>query len=58
MSVEAALSAVMETPGRLLGRNDIGRLSPGLRADVVVLEVDLTVRDTYLGGAFVDRSVA
>ncbi len=58
MSVEAALSAVMQTPGRLLDRNDIGRLSPGLRADVVVLEHDLTVRDTYLGGALVDRSVA
>lgn len=58
VGVEAALSAVTETPARLLRRSDIGRLAPGLRADFVVLEEDLTVRDTYLGGDPVDRSVS
>lgn len=58
VSVESALSAVTETPARLLGRSDLGRLTPGTRADVVVLEDDLTVRDTYLGGDPADRSAA
>ena len=58
VSVESALSAVTETPARLLGRSDLGRLAPGTRADVVVLEDDLTVRGTYLGGDPADRSAA
>jgi len=58
VALEAVLAAVTETPARLLGRHDIGRLKPGVRADIVVLEDDLTVRDTYLGGQPVDRSAA
>ena len=48
--------AATEAPARLLGRGDVGRLAPGVRADVVVLEDDLTVRDTYVGGQPADRS--
>jgi len=58
VALETALAAVTETPARLLHRRDIGRLTPGARADCVVLEDDLTVRDTYVGGRPVDGSVA
>lgn len=57
VGVEAALAAVTEIPAQLLHRSDIGCLALGLRGDVVLLEDDLTVRDTYLGGNPVDRSV-
>jgi len=39
------------TPATILGRQaDIGSLSVGKRADFVVWNADLTVRDVYLGG--------
>lgn len=52
-----ALVAVSETPARLLGRSDVGTLAPGWRADLVVLDDDLTVRDVLVGGRPVDRDV-
>jgi len=46
----AALLAATQTPARLLGRHDIGRLAPGTPADVVVLDDALQVRATYREG--------
>ncbi|HSE07621.1 MAG TPA: N-acetylglucosamine-6-phosphate deacetylase [Nocardioidaceae bacterium] len=46
----SALRAVTSTPARLLGRLDLGVIEPGARADLVVLEEDLTVRETVIGG--------
>jgi N-acetylglucosamine-6-phosphate deacetylase len=34
----------------LIGRDDVGVLRPGSRADVTVLDDDLVLRTTYLGG--------
>ncbi|WP_261623823.1 N-acetylglucosamine-6-phosphate deacetylase [Nesterenkonia marinintestina] len=42
---EDALRAASEVPARLLGRDDIGVLRRGARADLVLLEEDLTVRE-------------
>jgi N-acetylglucosamine-6-phosphate deacetylase len=55
-SARAAVDAVTTTPARLLGDPDRGRLAPGARADVVLLDADLNVRMTVVGGvvAFVD----
>lgn len=44
-----------ENPARSLGLPDRGRLAEGLRADVVVLEADLRVRQVYVGGVPVLR---
>ena len=44
------VAAMTRAPARLLGRTDVGRLAPGLRADVVVLGEDLAV-ERVLSGA-------
>ena len=46
--------AVSIAPARSLGLSDRGELRVGLRADVVVLDEELKVRQVYVGG----RSVA
>ena len=46
-----AVTAMTRSPARLLGRPDIGRLAPGLPADLVVLGDDLTVAQVLVGGA-------
>jgi N-acetylglucosamine-6-phosphate deacetylase len=45
-----ALRAVTSAPAALIGRDDVGVLRPGSRADVAVLDDDLVLRTTYLGG--------
>lgn len=50
-----ALHSMTEAPARLLGRDDIGRLQPGARADVLVLNDQLEVVDTLIGGRRVER---
>lgn len=53
-SVADALATVTATPARLLGlEQDLGRLAPGLRADLVVLSPDLHVLMTMIGGEVV-----
>jgi N-acetylglucosamine-6-phosphate deacetylase len=42
-SPEAALSAATEVPARIVGRHDVGRLGPGARADVVVVDDNLEI---------------
>ena len=50
LDLAEVLTAATRTPAALVGRDDLGRLHPGARADVVVLEDDLTVRETWVDG--------
>jgi len=50
IDVVDALRAVTSAPAALIGRDDIGVLRPGSRADVVVLADDLTLEQTYVAG--------
>jgi N-acetylglucosamine-6-phosphate deacetylase len=52
-SVADALRTVSETPARVLGLSDRGRLAPGCRADLVLLTDDLRVAATFVGGVCV-----
>jgi N-acetylglucosamine-6-phosphate deacetylase len=45
-----AIGAATAVPARLVGRPDLGRLSPGAPADVVVLDDRLEVAHVVLGG--------
>jgi N-acetylglucosamine-6-phosphate deacetylase len=45
-----AVATMTSNPARLLGRRDLGRLAPGLTADVVVLDDALDVRQVLVGG--------
>jgi N-acetylglucosamine-6-phosphate deacetylase len=45
-----AVDAASGAPARLLGREDVGTLRPGARADVVVLDDDLAVRQVLVAG--------
>ena len=46
----AALRMASEIPATLLGVTDVGRLVAGARADLVLLDQDLQVRATLIGG--------
>lgn len=46
-----AVAAVTHVPARVLGRQDVGRLTPGGPADLVVLDDDFAVSRVLLGGA-------
>ena len=49
-----SLRMATEVPARILGEaDDIGRLRPGARADLAVLDVALGLRATVVGGEFV-----
>jgi N-acetylglucosamine-6-phosphate deacetylase len=50
LSLVDAVRLCASTPARQLGLRDAGRLEVDARADVVVLQHDLRVRDTYIGG--------
>jgi N-acetylglucosamine-6-phosphate deacetylase len=50
----SVLRAVTEAPAALLGREDIGFLRPGARADVTVFGDDLVLHETLLAGTPVD----
>ncbi|MET0190535.1 MAG: amidohydrolase family protein, partial [Pseudonocardia sediminis] len=45
-----AVEVTSTVPARVLGRDDVGRLTPGSRADLVVLDRSLQVRTVYRGG--------
>jgi N-acetylglucosamine-6-phosphate deacetylase len=49
-SLEAALHAVTTAPAAVLRHPDLGRLAPGGRADVVVLDDALTITRVLVGG--------
>jgi N-acetylglucosamine-6-phosphate deacetylase len=50
LSLVEAARLCATTPARALGLGDAGRLAPGLRADLVLLDRDLRVRQTWLAG--------
>lgn len=54
-SLETAAAAATSRPAALLGA-DCGTLRPGDRADVVVLDDDLQVREVFLGGRTVSAA--
>jgi N-acetylglucosamine-6-phosphate deacetylase len=45
-----AVHAATAAPARLLGRSDLGRLEPGTTADIAVLDDELRVTRTLVGG--------
>ncbi|MFQ1004278.1 N-acetylglucosamine-6-phosphate deacetylase [Modestobacter sp. SSW1-42] len=50
-----AVLAATGTPAGLLGRDDVGRLDPGARADVLVTDPDLNPTAVLRAGAWVPR---
>jgi N-acetylglucosamine-6-phosphate deacetylase len=54
-SLPEAIGAATTAPARLLGRDDLGTLTPGARADVVVLDDDLHVVRTIVDGIEITR---
>jgi N-acetylglucosamine-6-phosphate deacetylase len=48
--LEAALAAASEVPARIAGREDLGTLEPGARADVVVLDDSLAIERVLADG--------
>lgn len=52
-TVEDAVAAATTRPADLLGREDAGRLRPGVRADIAVLDDALSVTSTYVAGELV-----
>ena len=51
----AAVRAATLAPASALGRDDVGRLEPGCRADLVALGADLQVRAVIRRGRWVER---
>jgi N-acetylglucosamine-6-phosphate deacetylase len=49
-ALAAAVQMTATTPARTLGLTDVGSISPGLRADLVVLDTDLAVQAVMAGG--------
>lgn len=47
----AALRAATEAPARMVRRPDLGRIEPGARADLVVLDDSLEIGEVLLAGA-------
>jgi N-acetylglucosamine-6-phosphate deacetylase len=50
VALEDAITAASTTPARLLGLADRGRIAPGARADLVALDPDLHVVQTWVAG--------
>jgi N-acetylglucosamine-6-phosphate deacetylase len=48
-----AVEAATRVPADLLGREDLGRVEPGARADLVWLDDDLRVVSTWIKGDLV-----
>jgi N-acetylglucosamine-6-phosphate deacetylase len=48
--IEDAVAAVSAVPARVLRRSDLGRLTPGAPADIVVLDDGLKPLRTLIGG--------
>ena len=53
-----AIRAATQNPADLLALTDRGRIAPGLRADLVLLDADLHVHATLLQGEWVSRTVS
>jgi N-acetylglucosamine-6-phosphate deacetylase len=50
LKLEDALRMATATPAECLGLSDRGRLTPGSRADMVVLSPDLSLAEVWVGG--------
>ncbi len=50
IQIEDAFAAVTERPARLVGRRDVGHLAPGGRADLIVLDDALELRQVLVSG--------
>lgn len=48
--LQDAVAAASTTPARLVGRDDLGRLAPGARGDLVLLTPELEIEDVVVGG--------
>lgn len=55
VSIVDAARMAATTPATVIGRPDLGALEPGRRADLVVLDEDLTVRRVMRAGTWVTR---
>jgi N-acetylglucosamine-6-phosphate deacetylase len=55
-TVEQAINSASSTPARLLGLADRGELKLGLRGDLVVLDRELRVMETVVGGDVAHRA--
>jgi N-acetylglucosamine-6-phosphate deacetylase len=53
VSLADALTMASTVPALLLGRDDLGALAPGKAADLVVLDADLQVTETWIAGELV-----
>jgi N-acetylglucosamine-6-phosphate deacetylase len=49
-ALSRAVTMTAQTPARALGLTEVGAIEPGRRADLVVLDPDLRVRDVYRAG--------
>jgi N-acetylglucosamine-6-phosphate deacetylase len=50
VSLEDAIRAATANPANLMGHAALGRIQPGARADLVVLDEDLRPTATYIAG--------
>ncbi len=50
MNAERAIAMASSVPARVLGEAKLGRIAAGACADLVVLDADLHVRQTWVGG--------
>jgi N-acetylglucosamine-6-phosphate deacetylase len=55
IDLRLAAAAASANPARLLGRSDLGRLAPGRRADILVIDEDFSVNQVLQGGRVVER---
>lgn len=53
IGLEDALTAATAVPAGIVGRADLGRLAPGSRADVVVLDDNLEISRVLIDGRVV-----
>lgn len=57
-ALAAAVQMTATTPARTLGLTDVGSISPGLRADLVVLDADLAVHAVMASGQWLDEPIS
>ncbi|GAA4915910.1 N-acetylglucosamine 6-phosphate deacetylase [Stackebrandtia albiflava] len=55
LEVPAASQMASGTPAELLGLDDVGQISPGMRADLLVYSEDLRLQAVMRAGEWVDR---
>lgn len=55
VALPAAVGAASTVPALLVDQHDLGMLRPGAVADIAVLDDDITVRETFVGGRRLHR---